>query len=144
MAGEILYPRAAVSMKAKRDIRNQQREIAMKNLTALIAIAGFTALSVNAQAGGTSAVPTEIVRYTSSDAANAGTVALLYRRIDAAAGRVCGERLAPGKPFVSRSWQLCVQHAMHDALTQINTPAAASYAATQGVVVYGSTVASRN
>jgi UrcA family protein len=116
----------------------------MKNLTALIAIAGFTALSANALAGGTLEVPTEIVRYASADAANADTVAVLYRRIDAAAGRVCGERLAHGTPFVSRHWQLCVQHAMRDALTQINTPAATAYAATQGVVVYGSSLARGN
>jgi UrcA family protein len=131
-------------MTTKRDTRNQYWEIAMKNLTALIAIAGFSALNATAQAAGTPDVPTEIVRYASSDAANADTVAILYRRIDAAAGRVCGQREAPGSPFVSHSWQHCVQHAMQDAVAQINTPAAAAYAAAQGIALYGSTVARRD
>jgi UrcA family protein len=129
-------------LKAQREARNQQWEIAMKNLTALIAVAGFTAvLCANAQAGVAFGVPTEAVRFTTPDADNAAAVATLYRRIDAAAGKVCGQRLAPGSSFVSRSWQGCVQSAMRDALAKVNIPAVTAYAATQGVLGYESTIA---
>jgi UrcA family protein len=117
----------------------------MKKLTTLIALAGITTvLCATAQAGGVSSVPTETVRYTTADAANAATVATLYRRIDAAAGRVCGERLAPGTEVLSKPWRHCVQSAMRDALAQINTPAVADYAAAHGIVVVNATIASRN
>jgi UrcA family protein len=117
----------------------------MKKLTTLIALAGITTvLCANAQAGGVSDVPTETVRYTSADAANAAAVATLYRRLDAAAGRVCGERLAPGTEVLSKPWRHCVQSAMRDALAQINMPAVATYAAAHGIVVVDATIASRN
>jgi len=117
----------------------------MKKLTVLIAVAGFTAVvGANAQAGGMSDVPTETVHYATADAASVAAVAVLYRRIDAAAGRVCGERMAPGTPFVSHTWQRCVQRATRDALAQIDTPAVAAYAAAHGIVVLGAPTASRN
>jgi UrcA family protein len=128
-------------MTTQRDTRNQHWEIAMKNLTTLIAVAGFTVLCATAQAADMSGAPAEVVRFASSDAAHAATVAKLYRRIDAAAGRVCGQRLAPGTPFVSKSWRLCVQGAMRNALAQINSPAVSDYAAAHGVVVNETTVA---
>jgi UrcA family protein len=141
-SSEILYPRAAVSLKAQRNARNQQWEIAMKNLTTLIAVAGFTAvLCANAQAGVHLDVNTEAVRYTTPNADNAAAVAKLYRRIDAAAGKVCGERLMPGSFLVSKSWQGCVQSAMSNALAKINIPAVTAYAAARGVVGYDSTIA---
>jgi UrcA family protein len=139
---EILYPRAAGSLKAQREARNQQWEIAMKNLTTLIAVAGFTAvLCANAQAGVQFGVRTEAVRYATPNADNAAAVATLYHRIDAAAGRVCGERLVPGSLFVSKSWQGCVQSAMRDAVAKVNIPAVTAYAAAQGVVAYDSSIA---
>jgi UrcA family protein len=117
----------------------------MKKLTALIAVAGIAAvLCVNAEAGAPSDVPTEAVRYSDLRAANAHDVAVLYRRIDAAAGRVCGQRLPPGSPFVSPSWQRCVQNALRHAVVEINAPAVTAYAATQGVLVYDSSIARRN
>ncbi|MGC1456899.1 MAG: UrcA family protein [Steroidobacteraceae bacterium] len=117
----------------------------MKKLTVLIAVAGITAvICANAQAGGISDVPTETVRYATADAATVAAVAVLYRRIDAAAGRVCGERMAPGTPFVSRTWQHCVQRATREALAHINTPAVAAYAAAHGIVVLDAPTASRN
>ncbi len=117
----------------------------MKKLTVLIALTGFTAvLCANTQAAETSAAPSLTVRYSTSDAVNDASVARLYRRIDAAAGQVCGERMAPGSPFVSRSWRSCVQSAMRAALVQINNPAVATYAAARGMVVVGAATASRN
>jgi UrcA family protein len=117
----------------------------MKNFTALIAVVGFTALmGANAEAAAPSDVPAEAVRYTQPDAANARAVVILYDRIDAAAGRVCGERLAPGSAFVSRTWHQCVQSAMRAAVGQINTPALTTYAAAHGVVLLDTAVARRN
>jgi UrcA family protein len=117
----------------------------MKTLTALTAVAGFAAiLCANAEAGTPPDVPTETVRYSNLNAANVQDVAVLYRRIDAAAGRVCGQRLAPGSLLVSRPWQRCVQNALRHALVEINTPAVTAYAATQGVLLYDSSIARRD
>ncbi len=117
----------------------------MNKLTALIAVAGITAaLCANAQAATMSDVPTETVRYTTADAASVAAVAVLYGRIDAAAGRVCGARMSPGSPFVSRTWQRCVQRALRDALVQIDTPAVAAYAAAHGIEVLDAPTARRN
>jgi UrcA family protein len=114
----------------------------MKNLTTLIAVAGFTALlCANAQADVQSEPPTESVHFAVTDAANPATVVALYQRIDAAAGRVCGARLAPGSLTVSKSWRRCVQGAMRDAVAKINMPAVSVYAAAQGAVVYDSAIA---
>jgi UrcA family protein len=117
----------------------------MKNLTALIAITGLTAvMSATAQASGTSEVSAETVRYSSPDPANVTDVVVLYRRIDAAASRVCGQRMSPGSPFVSRPWQHCVEGAMRHALASINAPSLTAYAAARGVPAYNSTVARGN
>lgn len=117
----------------------------MKTFTALIAVVGFTALfGAAAEAATPADVPTETVRYTQPDAASARDVALLYSRIDAAAGRVCGQRLAPGSAFVSRPWHQCVQSAMRAALGEIKTPALTTYAAAHGVVLLDAVVARRN
>jgi UrcA family protein len=118
----------------------------MKKLTGLIAVAGIAGiLCVNAEAGAPSDVATETVRYSDLTIANVHDAGVLYRRIDAAAGRVCGPRLAPGTPFVSGSWKRCVQIALRHAVAEINAPAVTAYAATQGVLVYDdSSVARRN
>jgi UrcA family protein len=117
----------------------------MKKLTGLIAFAGIAAiLCVNAEAGAPSDVANETVRYSDLKLANVHDVVVLYRRIDAAAGRVCGQRLAPGTPFVSPSWQRCVQIALRHAVDEINSPAVTAYAAAQGVLSYDASVARRN
>ena len=117
----------------------------MKNFTALIAIVGFTALlGATAEAATRTDVPAEAVRYAQPDASNARDVARLYDRLDAAAGRVCGQRLAPGSAFVSRPWRQCVQSAMRAALTAVNTPALTAYGTAHGVVMLDSAVARRN
>jgi UrcA family protein len=144
MVGAMLYPRAAVSMNTRRNCQ-PKREIAMKKLTALITVAGFaTVFCAAAQAGSVSEAPTEIVRYAAADAANVATVAVLYRRIEAAAGRVCGARIAPGRSFPSAAWNHCAQGAIRDALVRIDTPAVAAYAASHGILVLEATTASRN
>ncbi|HEV2700037.1 MAG TPA: UrcA family protein [Steroidobacteraceae bacterium] len=117
----------------------------MKNFTALFAVVGFAALmGGNAEAATPTDVPTETVRYTNPGAADTHAVAALYDRINAAAGRVCGQRLAPGSAFVSRPWRQCVHSAMRAALGTINAPAVTNYAAAQGVVGYDSAIARRN
>jgi UrcA family protein len=117
----------------------------MKNLTALIAVAGIAGLfCANAEAGAPSDVPTETVRYQNLQAANDRDVAALYQRIDAAAGRVCGQRLPPGSLAVSKSWLRCVQSAVRHAVTDVNSPAVTAYAAAQGILTFDSSVARRN
>lgn len=114
----------------------------MKKLTALLAIAGTAGfLLANAHAGTVSEVPSAAVRYTDLNIANGRDVAVLYWRIDAAAGKVCGQRLAPGSLVVSKSWQLCMRNALRHALTAVNVPALTAYAAAQGELVYDSRVA---
>jgi UrcA family protein len=145
MNGEILYPRAEASLTARHEPRIHQWETAMKKLTGLIAVAGIAAIfCVNAEAGTPSAVPTETVRFSDLQVDSVHDVAVLYRRIDAAAGRVCGQRVAPGSPFVSKSWRRCEQNAVRHAVVEINTPAVTAYAATQGVLLYDSSIARRN
>ena len=117
----------------------------MKKLTAVIAVAGIAGFfCANAEAGAPSDVPTETVRYQNLQVANVHDVAGLYRRIDAAAGRVCGQRLPPGSLFVSQSWQRCVQNALRHAVTDVNLPAVTAYAAAQGVLTYDSSIARSN
>jgi len=117
----------------------------MKKLTGLIAVAGIAAiLCASAEAGAPSDAPTETVRLSDLKVTNVHDVAVLYRRIDEAAGKVCGQRLSPGSPFVSRSWQHCVQIALRQAVVEINAPAVTAYAATQGVLEYDSSLARRN
>jgi UrcA family protein len=117
----------------------------MKKLTAVIAVAGIAGLfCANAEAGAPSEVPTETVRYQDLRTTNDHDVVVLYRRIDAAAGRVCGQRLPPGSLAVSKSWLRCVQTARRHAVTDVNSPAVTAYAAAQGVLTYDSSVARRN
>ena len=117
----------------------------MKNLPILIASAGLAAAGcLSTQARSRPEAPTQIVRYVASAAVGDAAVASLYRRIDAAAQRVCGERLAPGSLAVSNAWRQCVQLSLRDALAQMHTPAIAAYAASQGVMVYDAATAARN
>ena len=117
----------------------------MKKLTAVIAVAGIAGLfCANAEAGAPADVPTETVRYHNIQGVNDHEVAVLYRRIDAAAGRVCGQRLPPGSVFVSKSWQRCVQNALRHAVADVNSPAVTAYAAAQGVLIYDASIARRN
>jgi UrcA family protein len=114
----------------------------MNKLTAMFAVAAIAGLFyVNADAGTPSDVPTQAVRYRDLQSANIQDVAVLYRRIDAAAGTVCGERLAPGSLHVSPTWRRCEQNALRQAVADINAPAMTAYAAAQGVLAHDSSVA---
>jgi UrcA family protein len=114
----------------------------MKKLTALIALTVITGfLCADAEAGTVSDVPSEAVRYTDLNVANSRDVAALYWRIDAAAGKVCGQRLAPGSLVVSKTWQLCIRNALRHAVATVNASALTAYAAVQGAPLYDSRVA---
>ena len=105
----------------------------MKNLPSLIASGGLAAAGcLSARAGPLPEARTQIVRYIASASEGDAAVASLYRQIDAAAQRVCGERLVPGSLAVSKAWRQCVRLSLRAALAQIRTPAMAAYAASQG------------
>lgn len=117
----------------------------MNKLSALIAIAGTAGLLfANAEAATMSEVPTVAVRYADLNLTSSHDAAVLYRRIDAAAGKVCGERLAPGSAFVSKPWHQCVQNALRRSVAVVNAPAVTAYAAAQGVLAYDSRMARSN
>jgi UrcA family protein len=114
----------------------------MNKLTTVFAVAAIAGLfHASADAGTLPDVPTQAVRYQNLQSANARDVAVLYRRIDAAAGTVCGRRLAPGSLVVSPTWQRCVQNAVRHAVADIKAPAMTAYAAAQGVLAHDSSVA---
>jgi UrcA family protein len=114
----------------------------MNKLTAMFAVATIAGLScASADAGTLPDVPAQAVRYQNLQTANAQDVAALYRRIDAAAGTVCGQRLAPGSLAVSTGWRGCVQNALRHAVADINAPAMTAYAAAQGVLAHATSVA---
>jgi len=117
----------------------------MKNLPSLIASAGLAAAGcLSARAGPLPEAPTQIVRYIASASEGDAAVASLYRQIDAAARRVCGERLVPGSLAVSKAWRQCVRLSLRAALAQIHRPAMAAYAASQGVMLYDGATADRD
>ena len=114
----------------------------MNKLTAVFAAATIAGLfCVNADAGTLSDVPSEPVRYRNLQGANDHDVAVLYRRIDAAAGKVCGQRLEPGSLVVAPTWQRCVRNALRNAVAEINAPAVTAYAAAHAAVPHEESIA---
>jgi UrcA family protein len=114
----------------------------MNKLTAVFAVAAIAGLfHASADAGTLPDAPAQAVRYRNLQTANAQDVAVLYRRIDAAAGKVCGQRLAPGSLALAPGWQRCAQNALRRAVADINAPAMTAYAAAQGVLAHDSSVA---
>jgi UrcA family protein len=115
----------------------------MKNSIALIAIATLaTGLSAHAQASTMSEVPSEAVQYSDLDSTRSHDAALLFERIDAAAGRVCGAKYKVGSLAISPAWRNCVQVAIRAAVAKVNSPAVTSYAAAHDAAP-GDTLAAR-
>ena len=114
----------------------------MNKLTTVFAVAAIAGLfCANADAGTLPDVPTEAVRYRNLQGVNDHHVAVLYRRIEAAAGKVCGQRLRPGSLVVSPAWQECAQNALRHAVADINAPSVTTYAAAHGRLPYNSSMA---
>jgi UrcA family protein len=114
----------------------------MNKLTTVFAVAAIAGLfCANANADTLSDVPAEAVRYRNLLSANDHDVAVLYRRIDAAAGRVCGQRLAPGSVVVAPAWRRCVHNALRHAVADIDVPAVTAYAAARGIQAHEASVA---
>jgi UrcA family protein len=121
------------------------RELVMKNSIALIAIATLaTGLCAQAQASTMSEVPSEAVQYSDLNSTNNHDAAVLFKRIDAAAGRVCGEKYKAGSLFISPAWHNCVRVAIREAVAKVNSPAVTSYAAAQDILQGGALLARRN
>lgn len=57
----------------------------------------------------------------------AAGAAVLYRRIQLAAGRVCGEPKLPGSFIVSPFWRKCVAQAVDRAVVEVDRPALTAY-----------------
>jgi UrcA family protein len=53
--------------------------------------------------------------------------AVLYRRIERAAKRVCGEPRLPGSHFTSPIWRSCVVQAVEQAIATVDRPALTAY-----------------
>jgi UrcA family protein len=53
--------------------------------------------------------------------------AVLYRRIERAAGRVCGEPQLTGAYFTSPIWRSCVVQAVERAVAAVDRPALTAY-----------------
>jgi UrcA family protein len=58
---------------------------------------------------------------------HAAGVAMLYRRISAAATRVCGEPQPTGSRIIAPSWRRCVTQAIEQAVATLDRPALTSY-----------------
>jgi UrcA family protein len=117
----------------------------MKNSTALLAIATLTTvLCGNVQASTMSEVPSEAVKYSDLNLTQSRDAAVLFGRIDAAAGRVCGPKYKVGSPFISQFWRDCVQVALRAAVARIDSPAVTTYAATHDALQRDTLVARRN
>jgi UrcA family protein len=117
----------------------------MKNSTALLALATLTTvLCANVQASTMSEVRSETVNYSDLDSTQSRDAAVLFGRIDAAAGRVCGAKYKAGSPFISSTWRQCVQFAIRGAVAKVNSPAVSSYAAAHDALQRDTLVARRN
>jgi|HubBroStandDraft_1064217.scaffolds.fasta_scaffold355612_2 UrcA family protein len=117
----------------------------MKNSIALIAIAALTTgLCATARASTMSEAPSEAVQYSDLDSTKSHDAAVLFERIDAAALRVCGAKYKVGSVLISPLWQNCMQVAIREAVTKVNSPAVTSYAAAHGLVQGGTLVVRRD
>ena len=106
----------------------------MKNLPLVLAAAtAVIGLFATAQASQPSEPRSLIVQFADLNTGTNQGAAALYRRMDTAAGVVCGQRKRTGSLIVSETWEACVKNAMQDALAQINRPAVTAYAAAHGV-----------
>jgi UrcA family protein len=117
----------------------------MKNSFVLVAIATLaTGLCANALASTMSEVPSEAVQYSDLNSTQSHDAAVLFERIDAAAGRVCGAKYKPGSLVISQNWRNCVRIAIREAVAKVNSPAVTSYAAAHGDLQGDTLVARRN
>jgi UrcA family protein len=116
-------------------------EIAMKNLTTLVAVATFaTSIITIARADTTSVPRSETVQFADIDTTNVHGAAVLYQRIKNAAESVCRD-LEPGRSLaLMRPYANCVHVALSNAVADINRPAVTAYAAAHGVLPGDTTI----
>lgn len=105
----------------------------MKNLTTLAAFAFAAAIVPIAQADTTYDARTETVQYADLETAGAPGAAVLFRRMNGAAQRVCSE-LQPRSLSLLEKYEACVNRALANAVSSIDQPAVTAYAAARGVV----------
>jgi UrcA family protein len=104
----------------------------MKNLLPLVAAAVMAlSLCTIVQAAPVGLVLFEKVRFADLDINQDADAAILFRRIQRAAGRVC-DSLGSTTLFMRRAYIDCRQLAIDDAVAQVNRPTFSAYARTQG------------
>jgi UrcA family protein len=104
----------------------------MKNLLPLVAAAVMAlSLCTIVQAAPVGLVLFEKVRFADLDINQDADAAILFRRIQRAAGRVC-DSLGSTTLFMRRAYIDCRQLAIDDAVAQVNHPTFSAYARTQG------------
>jgi UrcA family protein len=72
-------------------------------------------------------VLTKTVRFQDLNLDNRSGVESLYRRIENAAGEVCGPDRRTGSPFVSAAWTKCVTTAVQQAVRTVDRPSLTAY-----------------
>jgi UrcA family protein len=118
-----------------------QMEIAMKNLTTLVAFATVATCSFTIARADTALEPrSETVRFADLNTTSADGIAVLYQRIKHAAENVCRD-LEPGRqPALMQLYANCVHQALGDAIAKIDRPAVTAYAAARGVLPGDATI----
>jgi UrcA family protein len=82
----------------------------------------FTGISTLAHADSAGDTSSRTVRYDDLDLSAPAGVRALYRRIQDAAGDVCGDSTEVGSRARSRSWSDCVSVSIHDAVLAVRRP----------------------
>ncbi len=102
----------------------------MKNLLTFAAVAALVSGAFPAANADTSSAPrSETVRYADLDINHAEGAAVLYRRLQHAAGYVCRD-MEPGRELGrAQAYADCIQDALGHALAQIDSGAVTAYAA---------------
>jgi UrcA family protein len=89
---------------------------------AVLGLAGLSAMANSSQAGETDAdVPRITVKFRDLDLSNKAGIALLYRRIEAAASRVCGS-VDPRDLARWATAKACQDRAISRAVASIDSP----------------------
>lgn len=96
--------------------------------TTVIVVAGIVPV---ANAGTAYEPRTEVVQYTTFEATHATGAALLFKRMSSAAQSVCRD-LQPRSLSMKEKYQGCVQLALENAVSSLDSPAVTAYTVSRG------------
>jgi UrcA family protein len=97
-------------------------------MLAALTLAGTASL---AHADTPSDTEKQIVRYGDLNLATQAGLQALFRRIQNAAGEVCGPSTVAGSRIISTAWKDCVSNSVRDAILEVNHPSLTAYYAAQ-------------